>query len=212
MATESVENLEPTPAPEHSQSKPAQKRRIITFVVVTLLNISLLALLWTQLMAPHSNNTNSAVGNAPTTLQGQPAPDFTLPVLSADGGSQQLSMSDLKGKVVLVNFWYSSCDPCKAEAPFLQQAWTKLQSQGVVLLGVDTPPDLQSDALTFMRDKGITYTNVYAGDNKAGIAYGITGNPETFFIDRDGKVVSRWRGPLTESSLRTELAQLGVTY
>jgi cytochrome c biogenesis protein CcmG/thiol:disulfide interchange protein DsbE len=213
MATERVENL--APLPEKIQPPLVRKRRIITFAIVTVLNIALIVVLWTQLMTPSANapqDNNSLVGNAYTTLQGKPAPDFALPALN--GESPQLRPSDFKGKALMINFWYSTCPPCKEEAPFLQQAWTRLTAQGssVVLLGIDTPPDSEGEATAFLQDQKISYLNVRDEGGKTGINYGITGNPETFFIDKNGIVVSRWRGPLTESSLRTELARIGVQY
>src|SRR5689334_7703047 len=131
MATESIENLEPIPAPEAIYSSSVRRRRIIIFVVVTLLNISLLVVLWTQLTTPRastSQDNSSVVGNVPTLLQGKSAPDFTLATLTLHGEGKQLRLSDLRGKAVMLNFWSSSCGPCQQEAPFLQETWTKLQS------------------------------------------------------------------------------------
>lgn len=217
MATESIDNLEPIPAPQKIHPASGQKRRIIIFVVVTLVNISLLIVLWTQLMTPRastSQDDTSVVGNAPTTLQGKSAPDFTLAILN--GESKQISLSSLKGKAVMLNFWSSSCIPCQQEAPFLQQTWTKLQSSAstkdVVLLGLDSSDPNIQDAQNFLSTYGITYPNIRDNGTQTGFDYGITGWPETFFIDKNGIVSSHWRGPLDETSVRSQLAKIGVQY
>jgi thiol-disulfide isomerase/thioredoxin len=70
-----------------------------------------------------------------SSLIGKPAPAFVLPVLSKS--NTIVHLADFKGKVVVLNFWQSSCDPCGAEAPFMQKTWTQLQSKGIVFIGVD---------------------------------------------------------------------------
>src|SRR6266480_368489 len=140
----------------------SRKRSIITFVVVSLLNVGLLILLWTQLLTPRSDQpqvaSSSTVGFVSSPLLGKPAPDFALPVLNGNG--TKLRLASLKGKVVVVNFWASWCEPCQKEASTLQQTWTKWQSKGVVLLGVDGP-ESESDALNFVHQHSITYQSVH---------------------------------------------------
>jgi cytochrome c biogenesis protein CcmG/thiol:disulfide interchange protein DsbE len=140
---------------------------------------------------------------------GNAAPDFSLPVLNGTG--TQVHLADLKGKAVILNFWGSWCEPCKQEAPFLQQTWTKIQPQGAIMLGIDAP-ESSENALKFIHQYGITYTNVKDTiQGSTGLDYGITGQPETFFIDRNGTVIAHWFGPLTEDGMRSELAKLQVT-
>jgi cytochrome c biogenesis protein CcmG/thiol:disulfide interchange protein DsbE len=193
--------------------KRSRKRNITIFVVVCLLNVGLLVLLWTQLMTPratHSADDPSLVGEVSSPLVGKAAPDFTLPVI--DGNGAQVHLADFKGKPVILNFWGSWCEPCKQEAPLLQQTWTRIQPQGAVMLGIDIPEASESAPLDFIRQNGITYTNVKdTVQGSTGLDYGTTGQPETFFIDRNGIIVAHWFGPLTEDGMRSELAKLQVT-
>ena len=116
---------------------------------------------------------------------GKPAPDFTLGRLDRPGS---LQLSSLRGKVVVLNFWASWCQPCKLEAPDLA-ASAKKWSGRVVVLGVDVN-DPSGDARGFMRKYGITYPVVHDNKNVTSPKYGLTGLPETFFIDRRGRIVS----------------------
>ena len=116
---------------------------------------------------------------------GKPAPDFTLGRLDRPGS---LQLSSLRGKVVVLNFWASWCQPCKLEAPDLA-ASAKKWSGRVVVLGVDVN-DPSGDALGFMRKYGITYPVVHDNKNVTSPKYGLTGLPETFFLDRRGRIVS----------------------
>jgi cytochrome c biogenesis protein CcmG/thiol:disulfide interchange protein DsbE len=114
------------------------------------------------------------------------APDFTLERLDGAGG--ELTLSELEGKPLVVNFWASWCIPCKDEAPVLQETFEKYKDQGLVVLGVDAQ-DFRSDARRFMRRFGVTYPVVYDGKGSTLGRWGVTGFPETFFVDRSGKLV-----------------------
>jgi cytochrome c biogenesis protein CcmG/thiol:disulfide interchange protein DsbE len=198
---------------QNGNRKPrSRKRSIITFVIVSLLNVGLLAVLWTQLLTPRSDqsriDSSSTIGFVSSPLLGKPAPDFTLPILNGNGA--KLHLASLKGKIVMVNFWASWCEPCQQEASALQRVWTKWQSKGVVLLGVDGP-ESESDALKFVHQHGITYQNVRDNiDGGTAISYGATANPETFFINKNGIVVARWIGPIDEQRVQAELTKLQV--
>jgi cytochrome c biogenesis protein CcmG/thiol:disulfide interchange protein DsbE len=113
------------------------------------------------------------------------APAFALDRLDRSG---TLSMASLRGKPLVVNFWASWCGPCKDEAPFLQQTYERYRSQGLVVLGVDVK-DFREDARRFMRRYGITYPVVYDGKGSTIGRWGLQGYPETFFVDRSGKLV-----------------------
>lgn len=114
------------------------------------------------------------------------APDFTLPRIDAEGG--ELTFSSLKGKAVVVNFWASWCVPCKDEAPELQRTYEKYRDQGLVVLGVDAR-DFRQDARRFIKRFGLTYPVVDDGKGSTLGKWGVRGFPETFFVDREGRIV-----------------------
>jgi cytochrome c biogenesis protein CcmG/thiol:disulfide interchange protein DsbE len=113
------------------------------------------------------------------------APAFTLDRLDRDG---QLAVADLKGKAVVVNFWASWCSPCRDEAPVLQKTYERYRDQGLVVLGVDVN-DFRQDARRFMKRYGLSYPVVYDGKGSTVGKWGVRGFPETFFVDRTGKLV-----------------------
>ena len=116
---------------------------------------------------------------------GGPAPNFALRRVD---GAGKLDLASLRGKPVVINFWASWCVPCKGEAKMLEQAWRQYRSQGVVFVGVDYH-DVASDARTFLAHHGITYPTVQDGSGMIGDRYGLTGVPETYFVDRKGRLV-----------------------
>jgi cytochrome c biogenesis protein CcmG, thiol:disulfide interchange protein DsbE len=116
-----------------------------------------------------------------------PAPKLDLPLLT---GSGRLSLASLRGKVVVVNFWQSSCYPCKQEARAVaaaSRAWSAKRSD-VVFLGVNAQ-DLKGPAHAYLKRYGVTYTNVRDALGNTWPKWGVTGVPETFFVDRRGRVV-----------------------
>ena len=155
---------------------------------------SLLGLFVWKLAAEEGSGVRAAVQRGET----PPAPGFTLPDLSGGGG--ELSLDRYRGSVVVVNFWASWCAPCRDEAPLLEAAWREHRDRGVVVLGVDAR-DLVADGRAFVREFGITYPNGYDGPGRISDAYGLTGFPETYFVDREGRVVHLVSGPLTEESI-----------
>jgi cytochrome c biogenesis protein CcmG, thiol:disulfide interchange protein DsbE len=114
-----------------------------------------------------------------------PAPAFSLPRVAGTG---HLSLASLRGKVVVLNFWASDCVPCKQEQGELNKAATKWASKGVVFLGIDEV-DLHSYGERYLKHYKVPYPSVADGDGSVAGKFGVTGTPETFFIDRRGRVV-----------------------
>jgi len=181
-----------------------QKHRIVVFVVASLLSAGLLALLGSQLLVPAQNQSEAASNP----LVGHPAPDFTLDVLGPHANSAPtIHLASLKGKPIMLNFWASWCIPCQQEAPLLQKTWQNVQRQGIIFLGIDFQ-DARSDGLNFLHIYGITYLNVADDTGSTAINFGVTGVPETFFIDRHGVIVSKVIGGLTAQSMQSNLQLL----
>jgi len=114
-----------------------------------------------------------------------PAPKLDLPRLGTSG---KLSLASLRGKVVVVNFWQSDCLPCKQEAKTLDAAARAWSSKGVVFVGVDAL-DFKGPARAYLKHYGVSYVNVRDASGNTYPGWGVTGTPETFFIDRHGNVV-----------------------
>ena len=125
-----------------------------------------------------------AKGSGKEAAIGKPAPDFTLNRVDRAG---KLQLASLRGKVVVLNFWASWCYPCNQEAPALEAA-TRKWGNRVVVLGVDVN-DPVGDARGFARKFKLSYPLVHDNHNITSPRYGLTGLPETFFIDRTGKLV-----------------------
>ena len=179
--------------------KNKRRRRILIFCGVSLLNVGVLALILTQLLTPAPNSKSDP-------LIGHPAPDFSLAMLRLDNGKSALSLSNYKGKPVVLNFWASWCDPCKEEAPLLENAWKQMQAQGkdVVFLGIDYQ-DSNKNSLSFLQLNGITYPTVVDADGSVATKYGLTSLPDTVFINRNGTVMSKVARQLTAQVLSNNL-------
>src|SRR6266571_6217097 len=124
--------------------KSSRKRSITIFTLVTLLNVAVLAFLWTQLLTPAQYTTQgSSQTNTNDPLIGHPAPNFTLDALNLHSDAP-ISLASFKGKPVILNVWNSTCLPCMDEAHLLQSLWQRVKPQGVVFIGIDFQ-DLKGD-------------------------------------------------------------------
>ena len=134
-----------------------------------------------------------------TDLAGRAAPDFTL-TLFDHFEEHEITLSDLRGQVVLVNFWASWCVECYKEADLLEQAWRDYQDDGVVFIGVDYL-DTEKEGLAYMEQYNITYPSGPDIGDRISKDYAITGVPETFIIDKDGNIAHVQIGPITKAQL-----------
>ncbi len=118
------------------------------------------------------------------------APGWALPTLSGD----TLSLSDLRGKVVLIDFFYKSCAPCCAALPALQRLHEKYKDRGFVMVGIDPFDDPDEDAMAdFLSKRGISYTVAFA-DRELAETYHVSGYPTLFFVNRKGKIMQVYVG------------------
>jgi cytochrome c biogenesis protein CcmG/thiol:disulfide interchange protein DsbE len=137
-------------------------------------------------------------------LVGRPAPPFTLTAF--DG--QPLVLEDFRGKVVVLNFWASWCYPgCYEEAPILEDSWKSWRERGVILIGVDIQ-DTEDKARKFIADFGLSFPNAPDPRGIVAIDYGVYGVPETFFIDRAGRIRAKHVGAVTAAAFRAAVEPL----
>ena len=131
------------------------------------------------------------------------APDFDLTLF--DGS--HLASDALRGQFAMVDFWASWCVPCKVEAKTLEAVWKKYQDRGIVFVGVDIW-DKQDRAAEFLEKTGTTYPVGIDPRGEMAVTYGVTGIPEKYFIDPEGRVLRKMVGPMSESRLTAILDEL----
>lgn len=198
------------PAPPNSaaavrtRGSGARRRRPRWWAVAIGLVLSATAV--ALVVRPSLVQTSAPGTSAPklVTFGGGPAPQFALPGLG--DASATLSLTQLRGRPVLVNFWASWCVDCRKEAPLLEAAYRHVGGR-VAFVGVDTN-DTRSAALSFLHQFGVTYSSVYDPDGTAATAYGLFGLPTTVFVSPEGRILERNVGALTSGSLARGVALL----
>ena len=176
----------PTPATDTSKSK----RTGIVFAFAVIL--ALLLLLAAGLKKVQAGPLDRGM-----------APEITL--TGYDG--REFKLSELRGQVVIVNFWASWCPPCREEAAYLEQTWRKYEGKGVVFVGVDWV-DTEKEALAYIDEFDITYINGPDVGTRAAQAYNIQGVPETFYVAKNGELRGVHIGPLTSPQLDEKIEEL----
>jgi cytochrome c biogenesis protein CcmG, thiol:disulfide interchange protein DsbE len=151
-----------------------------------------------------SNEPDRGIERALAHGQRKAAPRMELGRLSG-GGSE--SLADYRGKVVVLNFWASWCDPCRRESPLLERWHRRLTGRGGTVLGVDVL-DVTSDARAFVREYGLSYPMLRDGGGDSLQNFGVVAYPETFVIDRRGRIAATRRGPVDERFLRKRVVPL----
>ena len=185
--------------------KPIRHRRVIFMV---LGGIALLAIIFSVLAfwpAPAQTPT----GGVPV---GKGAPNFHLPVYGGGAVGSAISLADLRGHPVVLNFYSESCQPCLAEIPYLERVYTGFDANGqFTLLGINQS-DPKDDIRTFGSQYHVTYPLLFDGSGNVNMQYGVTAIPTTYFIDSRGIVRFVVIQPLTPATMKQGLASVGITY
>jgi len=130
--------------------------------------------------------------------RGELAPDFALEVIHGGDPGNRIQLSDLRGKVVVLDFWASWCAPCREQMPVVDRISDRYTDKGVVVVGVDTS-DRREDAVTFLRSASLRYPIVFDENSRVGTAYEVRSLPGLVLIDKQGRV----------SAVRTRLVSEG---
>ncbi|HEX8863040.1 MAG TPA: TlpA disulfide reductase family protein [Actinomycetes bacterium] len=183
----------PTPVPAPAHSRRWRLWPVLAVVGVVALVAGLLSF---------------GLGRDPTAIKsplvGKPAPAFSLRTLD---GRSAVNLADLRGQVVIVNFWASWCTECRVEHDALAAAWQRYRDAGVVLVGVDFQ-DTRADALAYMDQAAMTWPAVEDPGSRTALAYGVYGIPETFFIGPDGQIAAKDVGPVSFARIAARVDRL----
>ncbi len=166
-------------------------------IVLTLL----LGIVWTLNSRVQDGTKPTASPPAPRT--GFPAPDFTL--ATVDG--QTVTLSELRGRPILINFWATWCPPCRAELPAIQATYERYADRGLVVLAVDMaePP---ATVAAFAQELGLSFLIPLDQDGSVAEQYRVRAIPTSFFVDREGIVRSIFIGPMNEPIIEDRLRPL----
>jgi cytochrome c biogenesis protein CcmG, thiol:disulfide interchange protein DsbE len=149
--------------------------------------------------------TAAAPGFSLELLESGRLPRRLAPVMDRAASDGKVSLEELRGTPVVLNFWASWCSPCREEAGVLEKGWQSWGSRGVLFLGIDMQ-DLRGDAREFLRELGVTYPSVRDPGKDVATDYGATGIPETFFVSRGGRVVAHVVGVASPEQIESGVA------
>jgi cytochrome c biogenesis protein CcmG/thiol:disulfide interchange protein DsbE len=178
------------------------KRLLAPVPIAVLVAVAALVALLAYGLA--SNEPDRGVESSLLAGERAPAPELELPTL--DGQGRQ-SLADYRGQVVVLNFWASWCPPCRNESPLLQRWHRRLAGQDATVVGVDVL-DVDQDARDFIEELGLTFPHLRDGPGDTMDSFGIGQLPETFVIDRQGRIAAVRRGPVDEEFMREQVVPL----
>ena len=205
-STDNKPEVQPAPVPDARRSLLSGRRGLI--IIATAVAVPVLAFLailaWASATSGPARG-GLAVNNSIVELnvESEPAPEFTLALM----GGGEVSNADLRGQVVMLDFWASWCPPCRDEAPVLAEVYDEYTERGVEFVGFNLW-DNAGDAELFLQQQGHEYPNGVDQDGRIAISYGVRGIPEKFFLDRDGRIARKFSGPMDADLLRQILDTL----
>jgi len=195
-----------TPQQPDTRPRALSLRRLIADPpVAAMIVVLVLAAAWTVLSRVSSTAAGS-VAAPPSPRTGFAAPDFTLDTLA--GG--QISLSELRGRPVMLNLWASWCLPCKVEMPAIERVYERHREDGLVVVGLNvTSQDSETQARAFVEEVGLTFPIALDRDGSVSKDYELMGLPSTYFIDREGIVRDVIiGGPISEAVMLSEIQSL----
>ena len=185
---------------------PALSPRQWNMVLITVLVAGSLFIAATRIQPSSGTHSPAAQPDAladPAPLPDHAAPDLAL--LQIDGTLRTLR--DLRGQVVLINFWATWCPPCRAEMPAIQQAYAEYRERGFVVLAVNQRED--ATAITpFLEQHGLTFPILIDRDGQASATYQASALPSSFFVDRRGVIRAVYHGPIPPRVINGIVEQL----
>ena len=197
------------------QAAPPSRRSLALRLGVVALAVLFLALLGYGLVV---KSPDRDIDEALAAGEALPAPGFELPLLERGdpgprlaarvedaGADGAVTLEEFRGTPVVLNFWASWCEPCRDEARVLEDGWRASRQRGTLFLGLNMQ-DLTGDARAFMEELGASYPSVRDESNRVAIDWGVTGLPETFFVDADGDVVAHAIGAVSDEQLAAGVA------
>jgi len=186
----------PTPPTESGKRPDGTRRRIGRTLEIALWIVVIGLVVWR-----FGPQVGAALGLRPGT---EPAPDFVVQTLDGDS----VRLTDLRGQVVLVNFWATWCAPCRIEMPGFQRVWDDYGDQGFTIVGLSVDQGVRSDVARWVKDRGLTFPIAFAPGAVVRSYGGASVLPTSILIDREGRIAHRVQGYYAEPALRAAVRRL----